>query len=46
MMLLCVSLAVETAFWLLTAPEPRYFGSAGWLFAITPISDRSPLKAP
>ena len=37
MILLCVPLAVETAFWLLTAPEPRYFGSAGWLFAITPI---------
>ena len=37
MMLLCVPLAVETAFWLLTAPEPRYFGSAAWLFAITPI---------
>ena len=31
------SASVETAFWLLTAPEPRYFGSAAWLFAIAPI---------
>jgi hypothetical protein len=24
-------------FWFLTAPEPRYFGSAPWLFAMAPI---------
>ena len=37
MALLCVPLAVQTGFWLLTAPEPRYFGAGAWLFAIAPI---------
>jgi hypothetical protein len=35
--LLCAPLAVDLVFWFLTAPEPRYFGSAPWLFAIAPI---------
>jgi hypothetical protein len=34
--LLCAPLVVDTVFWFLTAPEPRYFGSAPWLFAIAP----------
>ena len=31
------SAPLHTTFWILTAPEPRYFGSAAWLFASTPI---------
>ena len=37
LVLLWAPLVLDTAFWLLTAPEPRYFGSAAWLFAIAPI---------
>ena len=36
LVLLCAPLAAATVFWFLTAPEPRYFGSAPWLFAIAP----------
>ena len=28
---------MHTIFWILTAPEPRYFGSTTWLFAAAPI---------
>ena len=37
LLLLCAPLAVDTVFWVSTAPEPRYFGSASWLFAIAPM---------
>jgi hypothetical protein len=36
-MLLSAPLLVHTIFWISTAPEPRYFGSAPWLFAAAPI---------
>ena len=36
LMLLCAPLLLHTIFWILTAPEPRYFGSATWLFAVAP----------
>ena len=35
--LLCAPLVVDTVFWFFTAPEPRYFGSAAWLFTIVPV---------
>jgi hypothetical protein len=35
--LISAPLVVDTVFWFLTAPEPRYFGSAPWLFAMAPI---------
>jgi hypothetical protein len=37
LMLLCAPLFLDAIFWFLTAPEPRYLGSATWLFASTPI---------
>ena len=37
LLLLCAPLAAATVFWFSTAPEPRYFGSAPWLFAIAPV---------
>ncbi len=37
LLLLCAPLAAATVFWFFTAPEPRYFGSAPWLFAIAPV---------
>ena len=37
LMLLCAPFAVGMAFWFFTAPEPRYLGSAPWLFAMAPI---------
>lgn len=37
LLFLCVPLLVHTTFWILTAPEPRYFGSTPWLFAAAPI---------
>jgi hypothetical protein len=36
LMFLCAPLLLHTVFWILTAPEPRYFGSTPWLFAATP----------
>jgi hypothetical protein len=35
--LLCAPLLLHTIFWLFTAPEPRYFGSTPWLFAVAPL---------
>lgn len=35
--LLCAPLLLDGIFWFLTAPEPRYLGSATWLFASAPI---------
>ena len=37
LLLLCAPLLMHTVFWILTAPEPRYFGSTPWLFAVAPI---------
>ena len=37
LMLLSAPLLLHTVFWILTAPEPRYFGSTPWLFAAAPI---------
>jgi len=37
LMFLCAPLLLHTIFWILTAPEPRYFGSAPWLFAAAPV---------
>ncbi len=37
LMLLCAPLLLHAVFWIATAPEPRYFGSAAWLFAAAPI---------
>jgi hypothetical protein len=37
LILLSAPLLLHTIFWILTAPEPRYFGSTPWLFAATPI---------
>ncbi|HEY5954013.1 MAG TPA: hypothetical protein VIT18_06590, partial [Terrimicrobiaceae bacterium] len=34
--LLVFPLAVYSVFWFMTAPEPRYFGSTMWIFAICP----------
>ena len=36
-MLLCAPLLLHTIFWISTAPEPRYFGSTPWLFAVAPL---------
>jgi hypothetical protein len=33
---LTIPLALYTAFWFITAPDPRYYGSAMWIFAICP----------
>ena len=37
LMLLCAPLFLDAVFWFFTAPEPRYLGSATWLFASAPI---------
>ena len=37
LILLCAPLLLDGIFWFLTAPEPRYLGSATWLFASAPI---------
>jgi hypothetical protein len=37
LILLSAPLLLHTVFWILTAPEPRYFGSTPWLFAAAPI---------
>ena len=34
--LLIIPLVFYTIFWFVTAPDPRYFGSAMWVFAICP----------
>ena len=36
-MLLCAPILLHTIFWMSTAPEPRYFGSTPWLFAVAPF---------
>jgi hypothetical protein len=36
LVLLTIPLAFYTVFWFITAPDPRYFGSALWIFAICP----------
>jgi hypothetical protein len=36
LVLLTIPLVLYTAFWFITAPDPRYFGSTMWIFAICP----------
>jgi hypothetical protein len=36
LILLLIPLILYSAFWFITAPDPRYFGSAMWIFAICP----------
>ena len=36
LILLAIPLILYTLFWFITAPDPRYFGSAMWIFAICP----------
>ncbi|HEY5770625.1 MAG TPA: hypothetical protein VIS71_12340 [Terrimicrobium sp.] len=36
LLLLVIPLAVYSTFWFISAPDPRYFGSTMWIFAICP----------
>ena len=36
LLLLIIPLAVYSIFWFISAPDPRYFGSTMWIFAICP----------
>ncbi len=36
LIMLAAPLLIHSTFWFLTIPEPRYFGLAAWLFAISP----------
>ena len=36
LLLLIIPLVVYSIFWFISAPDPRYFGSTMWIFAICP----------